>query len=363
MKNFFKWICGVGAAFALVLILIQSKSVGQSVSDGIALCVEILIPSLFIFLILSDFALKTHALNFLLKPFGWICGKLFHIDKSFGPILFMSLVCGYPAGARMLSDLVSQGAVSRSTAERMLCFCVNAGPAFLIGSVGIPLFHSPAIGLIIYISHVIAFLAVGVLTGLGKTAEPVCVQTNATAPAQALVSSVQSSIRSMASICGFVLLFSGVLGLIKQFGILEKVPIEWMQAAITGALEVSNGVAACSLLPSHIALPLATAITAFGGVCVHCQVKAMLAKSNLSLAPYLRWRFLYCAISTTVCLWLSNIVSVPIPAASTFQTHPQMASQTPTSAILLIILSAALLCCDKKTVIIQKKAKILQRMK
>lgn len=358
MNKFCKWTYTILAASGLALILILSKQVNQSVYAGLMLCMQTLIPSLFIFLALSDFALKTHALSLILKPFGWLCAKLFHIDKSLGTVLFMSLVCGYPVGARMLADLTCRGIASRATAERMLCFCVNAGPAFLIGSVGIPLFHSVSVGFIICLSHIIAFFAVGILTGIGKTAEPIRYQPNAISPAIALVESVQSAVRSMASICSFVLLFSGLLGLMHQLGVFQLFHSPLLEAGLTGILEVSNGIMACSFLPTNVALPLITAITAFGGICVHCQIKAMVTKANLSLGPFLRWRFLYCAISTGTCMLLSNMISIPVAASSSLQTHPEIASQTPVAAILLIILSATLLCCDKKTVIIKKTQKL-----
>ena len=54
------------------------------------------------------------------------------------------------------------GAVSREEAERLLGFCNNSGPAFIVGAVGAGIFGSPSVGLALYGIHILA----AVLTGL-----------------------------------------------------------------------------------------------------------------------------------------------------------------------------------------------------
>jgi hypothetical protein len=56
------------------------------------------------------------------------------------------MIGGFPTGARTLSAMVGAGKMRRQDAERMLAFCVNPGPAFVLVAVGQKMFGSPQIG-------------------------------------------------------------------------------------------------------------------------------------------------------------------------------------------------------------------------
>ena len=102
IKNTISIVSLIVVAFALIF----SKILSSAAYEGIKICTNILIPSMFVFLIISEFFYKSNALNFILKPFSFLCEKLFKIDKSLGPIMFFSLICGYPAGANLIKNLV-----------------------------------------------------------------------------------------------------------------------------------------------------------------------------------------------------------------------------------------------------------------
>lgn len=65
-------------------------------------------------------------------------------------MILLSLIGGYPVGAKMLAAKSAAGAAGSRTAERLLCFCVNCSPAFLIAGVGIPYFHSVEVGCVLW---------------------------------------------------------------------------------------------------------------------------------------------------------------------------------------------------------------------
>lgn len=83
--------------------------------------------------------------KFLEKPVQ----VLFALPGSAGAAACMSFVAGYPVGAGMTAALFSEGRISQSDAQRMTLFCVNAGPAFVIGGVGAGMLGSVRAGVII----------------------------------------------------------------------------------------------------------------------------------------------------------------------------------------------------------------------
>lgn len=81
----------------------------------------------------------------------------------------MSFVGGYPVGAKTIASLVREKKLSQETAARMLCFSVNAGPSFLIGTVGVALLGSPRLGWILLFAQIAsAFLIGGIVSRRAK---------------------------------------------------------------------------------------------------------------------------------------------------------------------------------------------------
>ena len=50
--------------------------------------------------------------------------------------LLLGLVGGYPIGARTAAELYASGDLTRQEAERLLTFCNNSNPVFLISVLG-----------------------------------------------------------------------------------------------------------------------------------------------------------------------------------------------------------------------------------
>ena len=77
----------------------------------------------------------------------------------------MGIISGYPVGAKIVNKFVEEGTCTKSEAERMLAFTNNSGPLFIIGTVGISLFGDTKIGIILFITHILACLTVGLIFG------------------------------------------------------------------------------------------------------------------------------------------------------------------------------------------------------
>ena len=74
-----------------------------------------------------------------------------------------------------------------------------------------------------------------------------------------------------------------------------------VRAAVSGALEVSGGVAALRGLAPETAFPIAAYLIGWGGCCVHLQAAEALRAAGLPIGPYLRGKLLQGAI----CLLLA----------------------------------------------------------
>ena len=353
-----KCIISVICFITIIVFLTFSKTISKAVIEGLTICTTVLIPSIFIFLIISEFFYKTNALLYILKPFSFICEKLFKIDRKIGPILFFSLICGYPAGANLIEKLVEEKKISKKTANRMLYFCVNAGPSFLIGGVSIPLTNDIVLGLVLFFAQIIAFFIVGTFSSIGEPLEKINITEKEYQPvSKILVSCVKNSIKTMAIICGFSIFFSALINLVFDLNFFDINSHFFIKPMFAGFLEVTNGIMQCSQINNINTFLIVTLITSFGGMCVHFQVMSIISKAKIPFKNFYLWRIFYCVINVTVATFIFTKVSLPITTFAQKLPKNYILAHSPIISITLIVLSIALLCCEKKIIIIRKKFK------
>ena len=80
----------------------------------------------------------------------------------------MGLISGYPVGAKIVSNFREKGVCTKEEAERMLAFTNNSGPLFIIGTVGISLFGNTMIGILLFITHILACISVGIVLNISS---------------------------------------------------------------------------------------------------------------------------------------------------------------------------------------------------
>ena len=142
--------------------LVCPDGIGEGIHNGLTLCATVILPSMFPFMVLSAFLVKSG----LALRIGRVLEKptrlLFGLPGCAATAILMSMIGGYPVGAKAVSELKESGELTESQCSRMFCFCVNAGPAFLIFAVGSNMLGSVQVGVILYASQLIASLLIGI---------------------------------------------------------------------------------------------------------------------------------------------------------------------------------------------------------
>ena len=122
-----------------------------------------IVPSLFPFFILSTLVVDLGLAAQLGRAMEKIMRPLFRVDGSCAAAVALGFIGGYPVGARTALQLYQQGQCSKTEAERLLAFCNNSGPAFILGVVGAGIFGDGRVGFLLYLTHALASLMVGLL--------------------------------------------------------------------------------------------------------------------------------------------------------------------------------------------------------
>ncbi len=249
--------------------------------DGLHLCANTIIGSVFPFLILTDVIVGFARFDSI----GWLrllFEKLFKINGYAITAYAVGLICGFPLGVKVAVDLYNRGFISKDECERLMGFSNNTGPAFVIGGVGFALRGSIKDGIILYFSMLISSVFSGFIIGLGKDS------TSGRAEREYEISydftsSVKNAATNTLNICAFVVFFSvicGILSLVIKNGAVYSI--------LVSISEVSNAAKALarSPYPRSINLALTSFAISFSGVSVHTQARCFVYGTDLSMKRY-----------------------------------------------------------------------------
>lgn len=325
------------AACALLIFPAQAVT---GAKNGIGYCLQILVPSLYPFMVLAVFVVKCGLSEKIGHLFEAPARSILKLPGSSAASILMSTIGGYPTGARSIAALYEDGEISENQAARMLCFCVNAGPAFVISAVGVGFLNSARAGMILFVSQLLASLILSVICGLTskqETALPKIKQKHRRKAVDALVASASDAARAMINMCCFVVLFAAFLNLLRM-GVKEPHTAAYLSALV----EVTGG---CSDL-SRLGVPLWVFSFAigWGGICVHFQVISSVAKIKINLSRFVLFRLLHGFIAALITMELVKIFPLDAEVFSnTSQAITGSFSGTIPSAAALIALCAALI--------------------
>ena len=296
IKNYFVW------AFAIMTVVLLIANAQRAIiysKDALNICFEMIVPTLFPFFICSGLLIYSGFSEVMARAFRFLMYPLFKVAPAGSGAFVLGIVSGYPLGAVTAGELYQNNYLSKSEAERLLAFCNNSGPLFILGSVGIAVYSDMRAGIAMYVSHILAAVTVGIIFrfyGRKKHSSP---PTRMTSPQRSIGEifsiSLSNGISSMLTVCGAVLFFSVASRLM-----LDLVPLEGaLKPVVSGIFEFVTGTVGIAVLDASMAqkLILTAGIVGFAGISVHVQVMAVIARYNLSLVPYIIGKALHGVIS------------------------------------------------------------------
>lgn len=304
----------------MVFILWQAEAVMQYTRDALYMCYEFIIPSLFPFFVCSGLLIYSGFATVIAKGAQGIMKPLFNISPSGAAAFILGIISGFPSGAICAKDLYKSGNLSKSEAERLLSFCNNSGPLFIIGSLGVSMYSKPIYGVLIYSVHIVSSVIVGMIFsryGKGKhNSPPTRINQREITLSQAFAISLNESAKSILIVCFSIIFFSAL-----SRAILSLIPMgETLNAIIYGICEFSTGALNISALDidDFYKLILSSLIVGFSGLCVHIQVMAVTSEAGLSLKPYILGKCLHSIIATVITTAILYIS----PSFSHTVSHP-----------------------------------------
>lgn len=313
MKRFFYT---AGILLLLVFLLCFPAEALAASKEGMGLWLNTLIPTLLPFLILTDLLIRTKTAESVLMPFQRLWKILFGISPAGAYALILGLLCGYPMGAKITSDLYTHGRISKREAEYLLTFTNHASPVFLYTY----LIHicledqvkvGPVFGILLLASG-LTMMFFRFCVFKNNTATPIITKTKEKEEPSApgvtgtlLDASIMNGFETITRLGGYILLFSILSACVRHYWKTEGMA----EYLFLGALELTTGLhfLAGSGFPLPVRYLCSMSMAAFGGVCIFAQTKSLLNR-ELSVLPYISAKCLNAAVTAVLILFLVQIV-------------------------------------------------------
>lgn len=334
-------LLGSMSAVLVIMIICFPEASFQASLQGLQIWWKLVFPALLPFLILTEILIGLgiiQALGTLLHPF---MRTIFRLPGVGGWALASGLLVGFPSGAKITSDLLKKGLLTREEGERLAAISHLCSPLFLITVVGVGFLQSARLGVALAIVHYISALAAALflLNKADRQSQSIAsklqnqpaagfIETMRDAYLQdgrpfgkLLGDSVSASIHALMLIGGYMMIFSVIINVISLSGIQESLHF-FIQALLgftylgpdssshilNGIFEIHLGAYAFSQsqeIPLVWQLAFMGAFLGWGGFSAHAQVSGLTNQTPIRYVPFFAARFLHGALAfiLTLALW------------------------------------------------------------
>ena len=288
------WGANIICIFITVLLLLLSSKVKEGVVCGLKLFAFNILPTLFPFFILSDLWQSYFTINensCLTKTFRHI----FHISGIGLYILAISLICGFPLGVKAASEAYRRGALDKKQLQALSGFANNPSVAFVVSGIGMGIYNSIYIGIILYIIVVFSALIVGIIfrPSFAKQQNTAFIQRQRFD----LVSSIANAGTTSIRVGSYIVFFCSVINPVTSFS--QNQVISSLFSALCEVGSAATIISKCTKISFVPKLALTSFALGFSGTSVHLQTFSFLP-TEISKKKYLIMKLLQGAISSVI---------------------------------------------------------------
>ena len=277
----------------LICFAKQPTKYTKAFLDGITVWAHNVLPVIFPFALIATFLTKHcnfSKSSFTKHLFGASCDNLF----------FTSFLCGYPVGARVISEQN----VDEKSATILCSFCSTPSPIFLIATVGIAIDNTTAT-IILCVSQFVAMILNGLLYTRRKSFTFSNYKT--TTSSNDFSTALTNSILAVLSVGALIALFFMLTEIIQSL-LPQSVSTHPALFFAIGILEMTSGILKiCSSCDTLSATVCTSALLAFGGFCVALQCFAFVSQKGVKFANLLKMKCTQCAFATIIAFVLGKL--------------------------------------------------------
>lgn len=304
--NLKRMFFAIALGFLAITVIIYPEFASDGIKNGINCSMNILIPSMFFLVFVSVAIAQCGVSEKIKKRLEKTTKFLFYLPGSTAPIIFLSLFGGYPVGAVGTAKLYDKNEITEEQLNRMMLFCVNSGPAFIVSALGKTLLGSIRIGSWLFIIQIISSILIGITSGIIARIKKIKFYSKIEVLQEVdfdfsivFVNSCKGTCLVLANICSPVILFFGITSILENSGFVNYFSVILKNFGISShiskilfisLIEMTQGciVAANSSAP----LWIFSWILGFGGICAHTQILASLKGRSFNYLKFAAFRII-----------------------------------------------------------------------
>ncbi|NCA67115.1 MAG: hypothetical protein EOM87_03510 [Clostridia bacterium] len=308
----------------MAALIINPARYIRSINEGLMIFAISVLPALFPFFfftkLLTALGVAGNISYYMQKPVS----KLYNSPGPAGYILIMSIMSGYPIGAKLIADFYDMNAITSKEAKRVSAFTSSSGPLFILGTVGSSILINYKAGLIILISHYLATLLNGFIYR-GKTEANTlsAIKLPPVGYDKALSESVYSAIISILTVGSYIALFNLIGDILTDIKLLPlvdkglelllnlvKLPPTLSCGISYSLIEMTRGCIYLSQSGASIKViaPLVAFSVTFGGLGIAIQSLTYLTKCKVPPLYYITTKLSQSVIAFVICLLLCLVI-------------------------------------------------------
>lgn len=308
--------------FFILCLVINPQRYIESIFSGMLLFAKNVAPALFPFFFFTKLLTGLGAAGSLGRALKRPISKLYNAPGESGYILVMSLISGYPIGAKLLSDFYENGTFSTDNCKKVASFTSTSGPLFVVGTVGTLMFSSPKAGYVLFLCHALGALINGLLYRGRKSEVGISSAPIAPADDKLLNNSITSSILSVLIVGGYIAIFSMIIDIAIDIKLVDALafvlakPLSWMGVStelaaptVISMIEITRGCQAFSQSGADIKiiLPFAAGLLSFGGLSITFQSLTFLKNCKIKTSYYFLTKFTQATVTFLLTLALVQL--------------------------------------------------------
>lgn len=290
--------------------------VSRGAAKGLLLWFNVIFPALLPFMILSGVIVRMGITSAIGRAIYPVMHLFFRISKNGCYPVVVGLLSGYPLGAKTVSDMCSNGSISKKEGQFLISFCNNASPMFLLEYIGVycigmkqPVWVLVVVYLSAFLSASLEFLRRGRVdyekmyqekpTNLFR-GESSCTLI------EALDKSILDSFVTLAKVGGYIILFSICVQLFQTLFAGNT----FLGVIGVGTLEITTGAEAIRGITETRAHKwiAGIGICAFGGFSSIAQTSSVIQESGLSTKKYIAAKIRHAVVAVALAALLQNML-------------------------------------------------------
>ena len=304
--------------FTLIIfsfLLISNPSlVFKSSLNAISVWTYKIFPVMFPFFIITRLILN---LSDLKKTFlDKFSSKLFNSPTGASQVFFLSVLAGYPTGAKLVSNLYERNLINNDEAQNLMSFCSVSGPMFIVGTVGVAIFSCFKIGVIILISNILG----AILNGIFFRSKSKSINNNLKIESKNidLFDIIYDSVISILVVAAFIVLSFIFVDILNYFNIVQIIAHSIccvininkyenvVVSILSGFIEMTRGIIELNVtnIPIKIKATIASGLIGFGGLSIILQSLTFLTKIKMPVKKMFFQKLIQGISSALICFVL-----------------------------------------------------------